>query len=604
MCGIAGVINQPACDLGLLKSGLRHRGPDSQTEFTDGNVSLVHTRLSIIDIKNAHQPMHYGRYSIVFNGEIYNYHDLKRLLKFNHFETQSDTEILLHLYIQYKERMFEHIDGMFAFAILDRDANQLFLARDRAGKKPLYYTKCHDGFIFASELNTLASVLDTRVDEEAVAGYVRSGFFYQNQTAYQDVFELLGGHYMTVDLTSMLLSSSPYFNMVERYLQKQNDSFDEAMDKVDHLLHMSVKDRLLSSDLEVGAFLSGGIDSNLVVAIASQYQQNLKTFTVRFDGGYDESALAKLAADHYGTDHNEISVSVDLKNDIEMILGNYGEPFMDSSAIPSFYVSREAKKYVTVILNGDGADELFGGYRRYVPFVNRWLKGLKYFSGIAHLLPKAHNKQSVYNYVTRLMHIYGAKDPVSRYLLTTNDIFEGYEEHLANYQMKMREGVSALYQLPLSDLSKQMLGDYQMLLFSDLLVKMDIATMSNSLEGRSPFLSKYFLEYVPGLPDQYKVNGTTTKYLLRMLAKKYIPAELIQQPKRGFEVPLKSWVENDLKEMVFDHLKKGCYADAYVNRSFIDRLLSGQVDVSREKRAKMLWTMFCLVIWEKNLNRF
>jgi asparagine synthase (glutamine-hydrolysing) len=350
----------------------------------------------------------------------------------------------------------------------------------------------------------------------------------------------------------------------------------------------------------VGAFLSGGIDSSLIVAVASQYVDKLKTFTVKFDGAFDESHLAKLTAKKYNTEHHELSISMNLRDDIEKILLNYGEPFMDSSAIPSYYVSQEAKKYVTVILNGDGADEIFGGYRRYVPIANNWIKIASYFSYLTKILPKSHSKKSIYNYAYRLLAMSG-KNGLDFYNSATNDIFEdAYSFKNNNNFNEMNNFISLIEHENISKLSKMLYMDFNLILQSDLLKKMDIATMSHSLEGRSPFLSKYMLEFAPVLADKFKIKGTTTKYLLRELAKQYLPKELIMQPKRGFEVPLKSWIENDLKENIFDTLKSDCYSREFIDMNFINKLLEKKVDISHEKRAKMLWTMYSLEVWKEN----
>ena len=404
MCGIAGAINYQKYNLDAIKSSLHHRGVDKQSIYKYKNIAFIHTRLSIVDISHGDQPFSVDDYIIIFNGEIYNHLELRDDLKEVDFKTSSDTETLLHLYIKYKEKMFEKIDGMFAFAIFDKKENKLFLAKDRSGKKPLYIYKDNDSLLFASELNAIKSAISKLdIDEDAIHAYVRSGFFFKKNTPYKNVKNLLAGNYCKIDLDTLEIDRYEYFNILEYYNQKSNLSFDDSLKKLDTLLHKSVKDRLLSSDLEVGAFLSGGIDSSLVVAIASKYKQNLKTFTVKFDGAYDESYLAKLTSNRYSTSHHELSISMNLKNDIEKIILNYGQPFMDSSAVPSYYVSKEAKKYVTVVLNGDGADELFGGYRRYVPAANNMFGLASKFSFLLGVLPKPHDKKSLYNYMYRLL---------------------------------------------------------------------------------------------------------------------------------------------------------------------------------------------------------
>jgi len=602
MCAIAGTINFNNINIEAIINSLHHRGPDSQHSYNYKNINLIHTRLSIQDISNGDQPFEYKEYVIIFNGEIYNHLELrKNYLKDFMFKTLSDTETLLYLYIKYKNKMFDMFDGMFAFSILDKKTNSLILARDRAGKKPLYMYNDDSKMLFASELNAIKiGVENLNIDENEIYSYVRNGFFFKNTTPYKNVSELEAGYIYEIDIDSLEIKKEKYFDILDFYKKEKIINFEDAKLQLDEILHKSVKSRLLSSDLEVGAFLSGGIDSSLIVAVASEYVQKIKTFTVKFDGAFDESHLAKLTADKYNTEHYELNISMNLKDDIEKILLNYGEPFMDSSAIPSYYVSREAKKYVTVILNGDGADEIFGGYRRYVPIANNWIKTASYFSSLTKVLPKPHSKKSIYNYAYRLLAMSG-KVGLDFYNSATYDIFEdSYKFDRNNTFKNMDSFIKSIENENISELSKILYMDFNLILKSDLLKKMDIATMSNSLEGRSPFLSKYMLEFAPILSDKFKINGTTTKVILRELAKDYLPKELIIQPKRGFEVPLKNWVENDLKENIFDSLGASCYSQKFIDKKFIDSLLNKKINISDEKRAKMLWTLYSLEVWKKN----
>ena len=602
MCGIYGSINNRVPPFNALKKVLYHRGPDSQNDFIYKNIYFFHSRLSIQDLsENAIQPFNYRHLTIVFNGEIYNHLNLRKLCHEFKFITNSDTETLLAMYEKFGFNMFEYLDGMFAFSLLDKKKNQIILARDRAGKKPLY-TYFKDGsLIFSSELNALKTGINNiEINEKAISAYLRCGFFYNGYTAYKNVSEVLPGHYQTIDISTLQMEKYKYFNISEYYTQHKITNLDDAIIRLDQTLHKSVKSRLISSDLEVGAFLSGGIDSSLIVAVAAQYQNKIKTFTVKFEGEYDESHLAKMTANKYETDHHEINISMNLEEDIEKILFNYGQPFMDSSAIPSYYVSREAKKYVTVILNGDGADELFGGYRRYVPASLGIINFAKIFNLILKILPKSNNKKSIYNYIYRLLAL-SSKEGLDYYLSSTNDIFE--DEYTFNSNLifnEMDKYIRRLDNVNLSKLNHMLLCDFNILLPSDLLVKMDIATMSHSLEGRSPFLSKYFLEFSPSLADNFKINKIKTKDILRKLAKKYLPKDIIKQPKRGFEVPLSSWVDGSLKEKIFDALNTNNYSSTFISQAFITSLLTNKINISREKRAKMLWTLFVLENWYIN----
>lgn len=606
MCGILGSINCSDLDFSNSKRLLNHRGPDDNGEYFYENLYLYHARLAIQDIKHGQQPVFHGRFVIVFNGEIYNHFELRK--QFNlECKTNSDSETLLMLYIKIGKACLNHLDGMFAFAIFNEDDKKLFLARDRAGEKPLYIYSKKEKLIFGSELNSIISPIRPEINYDNIYEYLRYSFISAN-TTYIDVREVLAGSWVEIDIATLQEKSEMWWKIEDFYQESSNLSEADTMNVVDEYLNKSVCSRLSNSDLEVGTFLSGGIDSGLVTAIASKYQDNLRTFTISFEGQYDESSLADLVVKKYRTNHLRIPISfTDLKNDLVAILTNYGEPYSDSSAIPSYYVSREAKKHLTVILNGDGADELFGGYRRYVPFsyydffkTNNRLKASASF--ISSMIPYPGEKKTKYNYLYRMIDFSG-KPPLLCYLSATTDNFEGYETQLkstVNPFIEMEQFLNILTERGLSGLKKLMCMDFKFLFANDLLVKMDIATMAHSLEGRTPFLSKDLLEFAPTIDDKLKIRGFRTKYLLRNLAIKYLPDELINQPKRGFEIPLKSWMENDLKEITFDYLTGSTFSENFIEKKFINMLLNYQVKVPPEKRAKMLWSLLALEIWYKH----
>ena len=604
MCGIAGSLNF-SLKIPQLIQDLYHRGPDEQSTFAEGTVILHHHRLSILDIAGGRQPMHYEHLTIIFNGEIYNHLTVRKKHGLN-CTSNSDTETILHAYAKLGPACLDDFDGMFAFAILDRNKNELFLARDRAGKKPLYYYADGKAFVFASELNALRHQLKLEVDETNIEQYVHAAYFYRSSTPYKNVKELPSGSYAFVSLDTLEIKLTRWWDIHTYYQQHSTDSFDTALQKVDTILHEAIKSRVESSDLEVGSFLSGGIDSGLVTAIAKEYNPSLQTFTISFEGEYDEAPLAKLVAERYGTKHHEIKISFDhLVNDIEKILYNYGEPFFDSSGIPSYYVSEAAKKHLTVILNGDGGDELFGGYRRYVPFAKYdFFKKPLLVKGLAKVLhtflPLSHDKKSKYNYIYRLVD-FTKKEGIHTYFSSSLDVFEGFEKYLVGNESVLADILQDFERInnsKLSGVQKILNLDFDHILTSNLLVKMDIATMAHSLEGRSPLLCKDFLEYVPSLPDSYKLKGSQTKYILRKLAEKYLPAELINQPKRGFEIPLKKWIDGELKDMIASYiLSPNAYCRNFVQPGFIENLWNRKIKAGDEKRAKMLWTLFALEVW-------
>lgn len=605
MCGIAGAVRL-SLDIPRLTKDLWHRGPDAQSTWSDKDLVLHHHRLAILDIASGSQPMHLEHLTIIFNGEIYNHQEVRERHGLKG-KTHSDTETILLAFLKLGPACLFDFDGMFAFAIYDHRTNRLFLARDRAGKKPLYYYEKGGRFAFASELNALQAQVQAGLCEENITRFLHYGAFHGSATPYREIRELPPGHFAWYSLPEGPLQTERWWQIGDGYNRRSTVTEKEALEEVDQLLHRAVKRRLDSSDLEVGSFLSGGIDSGLVTAIAAGYKPGLKTFTVSFTGSYDEAPLAKLVADKYQTGHTEIKISFDeLSRDIEKILSNYGEPFYDDSAIPSYYVSREARKHLTVILNGDGSDEIFGGYRRYVPFAKYdFFRKPALLTGLAgwakKIIPISHDKQTRLNYLYRLADLASQKG-TGVYYSSTTDIFTGFEDKIRPLTDPdpVEQLLQQLNQSGGSGLQKMMEMDFNCILPDILLVKMDIATMAHSLEGRSPFLSKELLEYVPGLPDDFKIRGTRTKYLLRRLAEKYLPDTLVGQPKRGFEVPLRQWVDKELKELIFDYLLSAdSVSSRFVSPAFIGDLLERRIRISDEKRAKMLYTLFALDVWYK-----
>lgn len=611
MCGIFGTINyEIPVDQQEIFQGLWHRGPDEQDRQSIDNLHLYHTRLAIQDLSaSGRQPMEYNGLMIVFNGEIYNHLELREKYGLES-ASNSDTRTILMMYELMGMKMLEEFDGMFAFALYDLKNRMLYLARDRAGKKPLFIYRKGKTWMFSSELNILAQIAQPKIDHAALSDYLYLGYHYRKSTPYLHVSELENGHYLKLDPQSMKEQDLTWFNMEEGYKKESKLSHADSVAQLDQLLQLAVQRRMDSSDLDVGSFLSGGIDSGLVTAIAAKHAKRLNTFTVRVPGSYDESGLAAKVAKSYGTNHTVVDIDFsNLQDDIESILSGHGEPNCDNSAIPSYYVARAAKQHTTVVLNGDGADELFGGYRRYVPF-----RHLDFFQPnnltkisakiLAGILPIANEKQSYYTYLYRLLKFASYTDVVKIYCSASSDLFVGFEDQFLRRPLmkEISADLLAINKLPLSALNKILLMDFQSMLFSRLLPKMDIATMTHSLEGRSPFLSKELLEFAPGLPDHFKIHNVTTKSILRDLAVNYLPEELINQPKRGFEIPLRKWVDEELKTVINDYLlAKDTLYSRIIKKSFIEDLIAKKIRVSDERRAKMLFCVFGLEVWYKKL---
>ncbi len=641
MCGIAGSINSPLPVEHVLEL-LHHRGPDDCGQHREGQVHLLHTRLAIIDAPGGAQPMRRGPLTIAYNGEIYNHRELRERHSLD-CRSGSDTETLLALYAKLGPDCLHELDGMFAFALHDTRSDSLWLARDRVGEKPLYvWTDNARRLVFASELNALAQLTDASVDDGALNDWLGTGLKAGSRTLFRQVQELEPGSWLMVDTKSLTLTHRRWFGIETLFSSPKPRIHDrqEALEAVDVALSKAVRRQMLASDLKVGAFLSGGIDSGLVVAKAAGEVGVLDTFTVAFEGQFDESPLARQVAERYGTRHQVLEVDyTSLPLEIEGIVANYGTPTADDSIVPVWYVSRAAREHVTVVLTGDGADEQFAGYRRYVPYARlplftsggrspaqpgqsdsvgevssrpgsgSFAPGMEGVdradSGKVHALarqllnalPAPRRKQSLYNYIHRLITLVSLNG-LQRYLATTTML----DARLLR-QPGHGEALSRRYEhLAASDhshLARLMMMDFDTLLAGGLVTKMDIGAMAHSLEARSPFLSSEILQLAPRLSDSLKIDGRQTKSLLRSLAQRYLPTELCDAPKRGFETPLLDWVDGRLKPVIHDRLgAPNAQVLRYIERDRLQALLGGTLaGVTPVQRARFLWQLLTTEIW-------
>lgn len=609
MCGFVGAINIPVSQQ-IAEKKLKHRGPDQKNQWQNEFLQIFHFRLAIQRKTEGIQPIELeNRYVLVFNGEIYNHRQLHAerlpMLPF-----RSDTETLLRIFIKYGEKCLDWIDGMFAFAVYDSIENTIFLGRDRAGKKPLYYFNNGTSFAFASELNCLSSIIPLEINRDHILQYLRLGYFYKKNTPYRCVYELEAGSCALFKLNDFTFQVNRWWAIEDQMLHPNKDSDNEVKEKIEAWLSQSIQRRIETSDREVGIFLSGGIDSGLIAALGVQYKPNIKTFTMAFDGACDENASAQKISNLLGTDHQVFNIpkGSPLADDVVNMLGGFGEPFFDSSAIPSWYLSQAAKKSVTVVLNGDGGDELFGGYRRYVPFayhdfLARNTTRQSICSLLLKRLPTPKHQRSRFGFIHRLLEL-STSDGLSTWLLAGHNVFEGSEQFLlssGDYMMEINEAFDQLNKLQLSGLQKLMLLDFENILPGDLLVKMDIATMSHSMEARSPFLCKELLEYAPSLADRHKIHAGKTKPVLRHLFAKHLPTSLANLPKKGFEPPLRQWVQQDLRTVIRDYLSSPMgYSRTVLDSRFLELLINVKVELPVEKQIKMLWALFTLEIWYEN----
>jgi len=607
MCGIFGTLNRPIDNPVQVLRDLNHRGPDAHGSLIVGPLSLLHTRLAIQELGvGGHQPMQYGQWALAFNGEIYNHRDLRR-----HYglacQSGSDTETLLHLWERLGVAILPELDGMFALALFDTVTQRLWLARDRFGEKPLYVWQSGNELVFCSELRALQRHLMLSINRAALSRYCRSGYFFGDETPYQNVRMVRPGKVMCIDAQTLVCTETSWFSAMTSPKQAVI-----AENQLEQTLTHSVHQQLDTADREVGVLLSGGIDSGLITAIAAKHRPDIQTFTMSFaNGSYDEAPLAQLVANQYKTRHTTIQIDTqNLADEVLTILPRYGEPFMDSSALPSYWVAKAARNQVSVVLTGDGADELFGGYRRYVAarfglFQLPQMAG-RLLGSIHSILPYPAHKQSRYSQLHRLIGM-ARQSGASRYLATTTDVFGGYESALIDpapldileKMVEQTNSLSGLQQLQALDLG--------LLLPGDLLKKIDIATMANGLEARSPFLSREVAQFAFSMPDTLKIGwsrrGLETKFSLRQLAVKYLPSVLINQPKRGFEVPLRQWLDGPLRSLTHDYLARPSLIDSLVQPEYIRRLLAKPEQFPPEKRAKLLWMMLSVEIWHRNLFR-
>lgn len=578
MCGIAGAyyFQQPSTDISSTVAAaikqLSKRGPDSNGYFYDFPTLLIHTRLAIIDTSQAaNQPFAdvSGRYHIVFNGEIFNYKELKKELiaKGIQFQSQSDTEVLLYLFIEYGANCLQKLNGFFAFGIYDKQEQEMFIARDRYGVKPLYYHKNESGFYFSSELKALRKFdVKTSIDKLSLRTYFQINYIPPPFTIFQDIYKLEPGHYLKIK--SAQFEKKQWYNIVPEKSESISLSYNQAQNKIKELLEDAVQRRLIA-DVPLGCFLSGGIDSSIITAIASKYSPNINTFSIGYkdEKYFDETNYAELVAKKYNTNHTVFSLSNnDLLGGLYDMLDYMDEPFADSSALAVYILCRETRKKVTVALSGDGADELFSGYNKHAAELQLRNAGLvekiiAYGKPLWHLLPASRN--SLFgNRIRQLQkfsegYFLSKEERYWRWAGFMND-----EESMnllnssffnANNESLFRRRRKPLYTRLLSqsnDFNSYLLADQTMVLPGDMLTKVDLMSMANSLEVRTPFLDYRLVDFVNRLPAAYKIDQIMKKKILQDTFKDLLPAELYNRNKKGFEVPLYSWFNKELKSKI------------------------------------------------------
>jgi asparagine synthase (glutamine-hydrolysing) len=626
MCGIAGKLNfrseEPAGteELRRMCSVLRHRGPDDEGLFVEGPLAMGMRRLSIIDLSTGRQPIHNEDESVwvVYNGEIYNFPELRPTLeaKGHRFYTNTDTEVIVHLYEEHGEGFVDHLAGMFGIALWDRRERKLVLARDRLGIKPLYYHLGADRLVFGSELKAiLEDGVDREVDLQAMHDYLSLNYVPGPRSIFRAIRKLPPAH---------LLVCRNGQTRLRRYWEPpcatgaptSTRSEGALAEELEHLLRSTVREHLLS-DVPLGVFLSGGVDSGALVALASEVSGGrVKTFSIGFeDPSYDELADARSVARRYGTDHHEMVVRPDAASLLPMLVRSFDEPFADSSAVPVYCVSRLAREHVKVVLSGEGGDEVFAGYETYAAYkvaeLYKRLPGVlsrRLIPGVVRRLPVSHRRVS-FDYKAKRF-VTGALMPPAEGHFWWKVIFseEAKAELYANGRNGFRNPVEAWREAfdrcrssePLSRLQHV---DLEIYLPDDILVKADRMSMANSLEARVPYLDHRVVEFAATLPASLKVRGLTKKYLLRKTMASRLPANIVKGRKRGFNVPVPEWICGELRETVHDVLSARRIREAgFFDPAVVERLIrtheSRGADLSRN-----VWGLLMFSLWHDEYAR-
>jgi asparagine synthase (glutamine-hydrolysing) len=583
MCGITGIFafnligKFNKIHVTSATASLEKRGPDFQDVYLDEWVGLGHRRLSIIDTRSiAHQPMwdESKRYCIIFNGEIFNYRELKKELEAKGvaFTTESDTEVLLKLYIDQKENSLSKLNGFFAFCIYDLQEQTMFVARDRYGVKPLLYLFDDDKFLFASEMKAILHYgIEKSIDYNSLYIYLQLNYIPAPDTIFTGVKKLLPGHYMKVGRQK--IDIRPYYQIPYDRVKAENNllSYKDAKEKFKQLLESSVQRRLVS-DVPLGAFLSGGIDSSVITGLARKHKPDLHTFSIGFkdEKFFDETKYARLVAKKFNTEHTVFSLTNDdLYAHLKNILDYLDEPFADSSAIAVYILSKQTRKHATVALSGDGADELLAGYNKHAAFHRIIHKGLKerMVGALAPLwrsLPQSRNS-AFSNTVRQLARFADGMKRSSKDRYWQWAGFASKEDALKVLHPELRINLwlnefvprrkSMLQYLPEKEsMNDILLTDMQVVLPNDMLTKVDLMSMANGLEIRTPFLDVEVVDFAFSLPSDYKINSRIRKRILQDSFRDLLPRELYNRPKKGFEVPLLKWFRGELKATITDDL--------------------------------------------------
>jgi asparagine synthase (glutamine-hydrolysing) len=626
MCGIAGIVrayrDQAHSDGGIDHAAIHrmceaivHRGPDDEGIFVKAGVGLGMRRLSIIDLAGGHQPVFNEDKTvwIVFNGEIYNFPELRiELEKSGHrFASHSDTEVIVHLYEEFGADCVDKLRGMFAFALYDERRRKLLLARDRFGKKPLHYALVGDRLLFGSEIKSILAVAPelASVNNEAILQYLYFGYVPDPLTSFLPIQKLPPGHLLEFEAGKIQVRQ--YWDL-PRYSTHYPNSEEECLEEMERRLAEAVRIRLIS-DVPLGAMLSGGVDSSTVVALmARASSQPVKTFSIGFrHDDFNEAHYARMVAERFGTDHHELIVEPNVLETVEQLTSSLEEPFGDSSMLPTYYVSCLARKHVTVALSGDGGDEIFAGYDRYAIHMGREI-----FQRIPAWAWRFYRSQ-VYPRLPRNMRgrkfSYNISLPLRERYVDGISFVPAFEREMPLLSNEFRDAVRGYADPQLlmyryfdeaqanDPLSRMLYTDTKTYMVADILTKVDRMSMLTSLEVRVPLLDHLFVEWVTGLPADFKMRDGKQKYILRKLAERVgVPREVLYRPKQGFALPLVHWMRNELKDLILTVLlEPKTLQRGYFNPQAVQQLLDEHF-LGRRNHSDRIWRLLMLELWHRN----
>lgn len=626
MCGITGFVdfngNSNIQTLKSMSDALLHRGPDDEgheiINHHKTQIGFGFRRLAIIDLTAAgHQPMKSpnGRLTIIFNGEIYNHAELRTILesKGHSFKSHSDTEVILHSYMQWGISCIEKFTGMFAIALHDSHQEKLFLIRDRAGVKPLFWYFKNDLMLFGSELKVFHQhdAFKKEIDRGALSLYFQHGYIPAPHCIFCDTYKLIPGHFLTIDLKNKNVQTTCYWNVTDFYNKpKLKISESDAIEETEKILSKAFKYRMVA-DVPVGVFLSGGYDSSLVTALLQKdSMQKIKTFTIGFEEeSYNEAPHARKVAAHLGTEHHEFTCTYQEAMDIIPLIPEISdEPLADSSIIPTYLVSKLARKQVTVALSADGGDETFAGYTKYAKALN-YLNKLKQLPSFAKSLSQipaffwqkvSPSNLAIPDRAHKLQLILKARHPVEAFNIITQGMTKKEVQNLLLHEAKFPlSAFEEFEKLKTDDLLDHFLWlDYNTFLPDDILQKVDRATMAVSLEGREPLLDQHIVEWAAQLPASFKLNKNVPKYLLRKLTHKYIPKEIMDREKMGFQIPVNKWMKNEQQELLFSCInKKALNHSGFLNAKKVEKMIFSYYSGNNNVDFYRIWKIFVWQLW-------